>query len=154
MNRFKYRIWDNAMKLWLCEDSQYLQMDGKKVHAAPWSTIEWNIPSDRYIIQQYTGLQDRDGKDIYEGDIVEYTYNVGCFRFSNGKLLRGCIPSNEIIQEKINQQVKWQGAQFIGIHPIIKIGYTLVDKKPQVIGNIFENPELIKINDHNNQTDS
>jgi len=94
--------------------------------------------SDRYLyqhqypVQQYTGLQDRNGKEIYEGDIIEY------------KLIRGSIPSNETVQEKINQEVKWQGAQFIGIHPIRKIGYYLVDKKPQVIGNIFENPELIK----------
>jgi uncharacterized phage protein (TIGR01671 family) len=100
--------------------------------------------SGKCIIQQYTGLKDCNGKEIYEGDIVEYTYNVGCFRLSNGELIRGGIPSNETVQEKINQEVKWQGAQFIGIHPIRKIGYYLVDKKPQVIGNIFETPELLK----------
>ena len=62
------------MKRWLCEDSQYLQMDGKKVHAAPWSTMEWNIPSDEYVIQQFTGLYDKNKKPIYEGDRVRFGY--------------------------------------------------------------------------------
>ena len=70
----KFRIWSNSMKRWLCEDSQYLQMDGKKVHAAPWSTMEWNIPSDEYVIQQFTGLYDKNKKPIYEGDRVRFGY--------------------------------------------------------------------------------
>jgi uncharacterized phage protein (TIGR01671 family) len=69
----KFRIWSNTMKRWLCEDSQYLQMDGKKVHAAPWSTMEWEIPSEEYIIQQFTGEFDKHKKEIFEGDIVKVT---------------------------------------------------------------------------------
>lgn len=153
MNRLKFRIWDNHTERYVTfvyeTNKDYYLFIGRSGYVTAFNCYgeEIDFEDGRFVVQQYTGLQDRDGKDIYEGDILEYTYNVGCFKFSNGKLLRGCIPSNENIQEKINQQVKWQGAQFIGIHPIIKIGYTLVDKKPQVIGNIFENPELIKTNE-------
>ena len=62
MNReLKFRIWCKTMQLWLCEDSQFLQMDGKRVHAASWSTIEFDLPNENYIIQQYTGLKDSKG---------------------------------------------------------------------------------------------
>lgn len=170
MNRLKFRIWDKQNKKWL-ENSSSLHcysnwticpftgnlvdyiglIDGDNndtFYADPADDYYLEgtklVKEPRYVIQQYTGLKDCDEKDIYEGDIIEYTYNVDCFRLSNGELIRGSIPSNETVQEKINQEVKWQGTQFIGVHPIIKIGYRLVDKKPQVIGNIFENPELIK----------
>jgi hypothetical protein len=81
MRQIKFRIWNTLMKLWLCEDSQYLQMDGKKVHAAPWSTMEWDIPSEQYVIQQFTELYDKNKKPIYEGDRVRfgYTGNVDFF---------------------------------------------------------------------------
>ena len=168
MNRFKFRIWDKQNKTWLENGSSlhcysnwaicpftgklvdYVGTFGEDDRCIPSPAEDYYfegtklIQEPRYVIQQYTGLKDSFGVEIYEGDIIEYTYNVSCFRLSNGELVRGSIPSNETIQEKINQEVKWQGAQFVGIHPIIRIGYYLVDKKPQVIGNVFENSELIQ----------
>jgi hypothetical protein len=118
----KFRIWSNLMKRWLCEDSQYLQMDGKKVHAAPWSTMEWDIPSELYVIQQFTGLKDYESNDIYEGDIVRYE-------------LDGIV---------YTQTVRWRN-NFWEMEDARLYGTPLITNLPnfKVIGNIFENSELL-----------
>jgi uncharacterized phage protein (TIGR01671 family) len=123
MRQIKFRIWNTLMKLWLCEDSQYLQMDGKKVHAAPWSTMEWDIPSEQYVIQQFTGLKDSKVKDIYEGDIVRYE-------------LDGIV---------YTQTVEWGNNGWEMIDTRL-YSTPLITNLPnfEVVGNIFENSELLK----------
>jgi hypothetical protein len=123
MRELKFRIWSNLMKRWLCEDSQYLQMDGKKVHAAPWSTMEWDIPSEQYVIQQFTGLKDSKVKDIYEGDIVRYE-------------LDGIV---------YTQTVEWGNNGWEMIDTRLYGSTPLITNLPnfEVIGNIFKNSELL-----------
>ena len=123
------------MKRWLCEDSQYLQMDGKKVHAAPWSTMEWDIPCEQYVIQQFTGLKDSKGIDIFEGDVVKIIYE--------GTIAEVYFDSNICafrLKDNTSKSFPITTYRFDELHNPIG----LINVFDEVIGNIFENSELLK----------
>lgn len=75
---------------------------------------------DNDIVEQYTGLKDKNGKEIYEGDIVEKCFN-------KAKKLYSSAP------------VEFKHGRFeSGGWSLWKIAH-----KCEVIGNIHENPELL-----------
>ena len=85
-------------------------------------------PSD---LMQFTGLKDRNGKEIYEGDIIKYHY----FYFADG---------SEIEKEHVCS-VKYDDS-FANFDAMDKEGFAhfLGNASIEVIGNIYENPELLK----------
>lgn len=84
------------------------------------------IEVDYNTIGQYTGLDDKNGAPIFEGDIVmKRTYQGKKpfpVTFTDGMFHCG-----------------WGGGSSTATH-----GYTLADKQIEVVGNIYDNPELVK----------
>lgn len=91
-----------------------------------WNYIEYLIEDD-CIVMQYTGLKDKDGVEIYEGDIVKldsWQPKEMQIYFIEGAF---CLANKE--------------GHFVGdIHYIQHAG----ENQCKVIGNIYQNPELLK----------
>lgn len=138
MNReIKFRAWDNVNKRmgyfapgfqWLDEyDVWHLtEADGN-----PNSSIT-DVPfGDNINLMQYTGLKDKNGKEIYEGDIVK----------SGLSSIRVIVWDKGAFHSRVPN---WEPNKDMPSHPVNfwNIQYGI----PEIIGNIFENPELIKEN--------
>lgn len=84
------------------------------------------VSLDRVILEQYTGLKDKNGKEIYGGDIVKVV-GVGVSR---------------VIQSGWGE---WQLCDLTNSDGnILSLGYCLEREYCEVIGNIHENPELLE----------
>ena len=88
--------------------------------------VEWIVNNDIHLMQS-TGLFDRNGKEVFVGDIIKCT--------------RGC--PHEVYLEKE------YGGTFIGGMPAIYLkgllsGYAWTEDE-EVIGNVYENPELLEV---------
>lgn len=91
-------------------------------------------------LMQYTGLKDKNGKEIYEGDIVkliplnsERLKELGRKWYEHLKVEWGAYSDGEYV----TNVETWM----IGINPLSE---ELLDETVEVIGNIYENPELLE----------
>jgi len=92
-----------------------------------------SLQKSGYFIQQFTGLQDKDGKDIYEGDIIKYQYlDIDSFNYYTA--------TGEVIW---NSGMDCYNNLFGGWEVTFGEKTKYINKNCEVIGNIFETPELL-----------
>ena len=119
MRIFKFRVWDKKLNKFHFSGFS-LTLDGVLTHSdGSWS---WDFDTN-YIIQQSTGMTDKNGKDIYEGDILKW-------------------PEGWVYFETLGE-VKWltNGYYFENQYVMMLLPEVIYAK---IVGNIFENPELLK----------
>lgn len=123
----KFRVWDKNNKcmhevrsIWIGDD---FPLNSHVVYSLG-NTVE--VIFDDIELMQSTGLKDKNGVDVYQGDIIKCT--------------SGC-PHEVIWLEEY-------GGTFIGGMPAwylsgLNNGYSWTGEE-EVIGNVYENPELLK----------
>lgn len=91
-------------------------------------------------VGQFTGLFDKNGKEIYEGDIVEWLFlSYGCYG-EQENYLKGYI---EWHQGGLIFNVTENDFEDAGFYAISDL-HTDTESDVKILGNIYDNPELIK----------
>jgi hypothetical protein len=141
-DRFKFRAWDTVNGCWykdgpLAAQGAYLDEDGG-LYLEFDDYDPYPAEADRYIVQTCTGLKDRDGRLIYEGDllddpsgnVLEVRYWSMCMRFQCyvRSKDRGDGLEPPIYPWEVYLDDRWAG--------------TLRDNA--IIGNVHEHPHLLE----------
>ena len=120
MKGLKFRVWDIERECYLDENEiEGVTNDGKYILYIEEEEISKLEIEGNYIIEQYTSLKDKNGKEIYEGDLVAYEKNnIASVRFEYGGFYPFVEPYNDF------------GCPS--------------GKEVEVIGNIHENADLLE----------
>jgi uncharacterized phage protein (TIGR01671 family) len=132
MNReIKFRAWDGE-QMQYADANQYFSFFNFS-GSIRWGLYDRNdehrILSGEYAppVMQFTGLQDKNGVDIYEGDV---------FRGSSDGIKFVVIFSNGCFCLRRNQRIWGTLNRFFEVAPTFNIDV-------EIIGNIHQNPELL-----------
>jgi len=116
MREIKFRAWDKIT---------HRILGSLEIRCFPLLDLQGD---NRYIFMQFTGLLDKNGKEIYEGDIISFDKEP---------------------KYKRRWEIRWKNG--VGFSLVDGIGYRILesDNFPKcsecgiVIGNIYEDPELL-----------
>ena len=136
-DRFKFRFWNKKNNAYIksnkliYNDGTYTQVGTKQMNNGLYHSYIVNEYNTFDIIpEQCTGLKDKNGKLIYEGDIVEVSkaYENGIYKI-------------EFCQADCEYNLYNEDGNFI--YQLTKNMANFIE----VIGNIHENPELLEVQD-------
>ena len=127
--KLKFRAWDKHSQKMFANDELLIWNNNVYANDSKKLTCNnlkgWSI-DDEYLMQS-TGLRDKNGKEIFEGDILDYKGRKALVRW------HGSYASfiYRFVDELQNRKTEWK--------PLY-----LAYMKCEIIGNIYENPEFLE----------
>jgi hypothetical protein len=138
MREIKFRAWDlKTKKMHTVENINFC---GRKTVTVQYNPVK-KICLDSAILMQYTGAKDKNGVEIYEGDIIHWdpVHPIESYTPTYAKTK----PLNDyIIQWNDARCEFWAEPSELG-HAYSNISQADLSMNWKVIGNIYENPELV-----------
>ena len=138
MREIKFRAWDEIIDEMVDWDTIRLDFDS------------WLEDDDYCHLMQYTELKDKNGKEIYEGDILEYWFDsINPFipwLTSRSYLVNNLPYPKENYKKsgtKFIEKVIYKDGTFLLSDGKVEIYLNIHCHNAKIIGNIYENPKLL-----------
>jgi len=134
MKKIKFRAWDKEPKImrFLGQDPNHDTLWFRPNGEGVYYNLQNGSGGDEYELMQYTGIDDLKGKEIYEMDIVQKGEEIGLVVYSDGQY--------DIIWTPHNKKRKAGAERLVQRN---SLNNTFPSPANYVLGNYFENPELI-----------
>ena len=120
----KYRLWCKDKNEW--EKDSWVILPNGNLMWVEYGNLVGGVYMKNHVLVKSTGFKDIEGKEIYEGDIIRYWdnfdehYKLAIIKFDKGSFIM------------VNDRINWD------------IGLINKDDKIKIVGNIYENKDLIK----------
>ncbi len=140
MREIKFRAWDKHSK------TMYFSYEVGTTGSIDLLDMQSHFDDERdWELMQNTGLHDKNGKEIYEGDIVEFNDKWEYYRGEYGiKMMFADIEEKKRLIEKYNAEPMHRyEVEFEPTEGYNLSKYDLEQGRYTVIGNIYQNPELL-----------
>jgi uncharacterized phage protein (TIGR01671 family) len=137
--KIKFRVWDGKFYRENLK-RYYLNLMNGNI-----SQLVYNDEYDEYYdagkigevltIEQYTGLKDKNGKEIYEGDIIHYVFDGDSYPKEATDVKLVCVYDDKNGWFAFNESPTSEFSEYLWYE---------IENHCEVIGNIHENPELLQ----------
>ena len=146
MRTIKFRAWDKKEKLFVDAAGLAISAFGEPME---FGNGDCHFNMDDLVVMQFTGLLDKNGKEIYEGDIIKRWRSA--WYGDTGTVLEDTIEENKDTKMSGRRRffpVEWR-EETTGFYPFTECstacwdGEIIPNKEVEVIGNIYEHPDLL-----------
>lgn len=146
----RFRAWDKTENKMCNVETIYIEDEWVKVNDGSIYGITKDLVRD-YVLMQSTGLKDKNGVEIYEGDIIEFEDESFCYPFDDEAIVE-TINRAQVIIDKVkgifleNFMVKDSmiAKEYKYYYDLPTSEKTIFFKECSVVGNVFEDENLLE----------
>lgn len=140
----KYRAWDkeNKRMIYPSTDSVYFEVTDDGINILDMSVEPFDdvFPHLDAVLMQSTGLKDKNGVEIFEGDLVKQFSNINKFTDDFAEDIEPTYGTTSIVRDGACFKTTFKGLPSLVLN---QNGGSMAEHM-EVIGNVWENPNLLE----------